>query len=79
MAHNRAGNRPAVLAIRLANRLMDRELLIALWRARAEEAQAAQMKGGSISQELLLSIAASYLRLVGREARDWDLKNAPLL
>ena len=40
---------------------MDREALIDLWRGEAEEAraQAARMKDGSISQELLLSIAAS--------------------
>jgi len=45
---------------------------IELWRARAEEArtQAAQMKDGSASQELLLSVAASYLRLARRGARD---------
>jgi len=51
---------------------MDSEQLIVLWRARAEEArtQAAQMKDGSASQELLLSAAASYLRLAKRGTRD---------
>ena len=45
--------------------------MIALWRNRAEEAraQASQMKDGSVSQELLLSIAATYLRLAERETR----------
>jgi len=51
---------------------MDYEALIDLWRGEAEEAraQAARMKDGSISQELLLSIAASYLRLAERAERD---------
>jgi len=51
--------------------------LIELWRARAEEArtQAAQMKDGSASQELLLSVAASYLRLAERGARDMRPKS----
>ena len=42
-----------------------------LWRARAEEAraQAAQMRDGSVSQELLLSIAANYPRLTKRDDR----------
>jgi len=46
--------------------------LVELWRVRVEEArtQAAQMKDGSVSQELLLSIAASYLRLAERGDRD---------
>ena len=45
--------------------------MIALWRNRAEEAraQASQMKDGSVSQELLLSIAAAYLRLAETKAR----------
>jgi len=45
--------------------------LIALWRNRAEEARAhaSQMKDGSVSQELLLSIAAAYLRVAERETR----------
>ena len=45
--------------------------LIALWRNRVEEAraQASQMKDGSVSQELLLSIAAAYLRLAERASR----------
>ena len=56
---------------------MDREELINLWRDRAEEArtQAAQMKDGSASQELLLSVAASYLRLAERGARDMRPKS----
>jgi len=45
--------------------------MISLWRNRAEEArsQASQMKDGSVSQELLLSIAAAYLRLAETETR----------
>ena len=54
---------------------MSGEANIELWRARAEEAraQAAQMRDGSVSQELLLSIAASYLRLINRN--DWLAAN----
>ena len=45
--------------------------MIAVWRDRAEEAraQASQMKDGWVSQELLLTIAAAYLRLAERETR----------
>ena len=59
---------------------MDREALIDLWRGEAEEAraQAARMKDGSISQELLLSIAASYLRLAARAARDLQAPLPPM-
>lgn len=59
---------------------MDREALIDLWRGEAEEAraQAARMKDGSISQELLLAIAASYLRLAGRAERDVQAPLPPL-
>ena len=59
---------------------MDREALIDLWRGEAEEARAqtARMKDGSISQELLLSIAASYLRLAARAARDLQAPLPPM-
>ena len=58
----------------------DRAALIDLWRGEAEEAraQAARVKDGSISQELLLSIAATYLRLAERAERDVHAPLPPL-
>jgi hypothetical protein len=56
---------------------MDHKSLVDLWHARAEEARAlsAQMKDGSVSQELLLSMAASYLRLAERGSRDFPCRS----
>jgi hypothetical protein len=48
--------------------------MIELWRSRAEEArmQAGQMQEGSVSYEMMLTIAETYHRL----AR-WEEKNLP--
>ena len=55
-------------------RSMDLRLMIALWRRRADEArmQAKQMQEGSVSQEMMLSIAETYHRLAG-----WEERNLP--
>jgi hypothetical protein len=48
--------------------------MIELWRSRAEEArmQAGQMQEGSVSYEMMLTIAETYYRL----AR-WEERNLP--
>ena len=55
-------------------RSVDLRSMIELWRSRAEEArmQAGQMQEGSVSYEMMLTIAETYHRLA-----KWEEKNLP--